>query len=118
MNPIRRARAETDAAAPSDFAKLLEVEHRLAGDIQSARRRAEALVETVRMAVREREARLTRALADGFPDLEARVAAERQGRIEALIADAREQKRRLEAIDAEIVDHLAADVIDRLLGHA
>jgi hypothetical protein len=114
---MRNRKPDSDGSpvTHSQLTRLLEVERRLATELESARRRAKALVETAKLGVQVRDTRLTRALAAGFPEIEQRVLEEQRQKIADLVTSSGKQARAYESIDDQTIDRLAAEVVDRLL---
>jgi uncharacterized protein YukE len=115
---MRHQSDRTDSGATSQFAKLLDAERRLSEELHAAHGRARALLDAVQLGVAEHEARWTRLLSQGFPQVQQRIALERARTIDALTAAARQDAARYAAIGDDEIDRLATEVVDRLLGDA
>lgn len=116
MSPRHEDRDDSHDEHTSQFTKLLEVERRLAEELDGARRRAAALIEAVRVSAAERERRLLDELKSGFPDLERQIQIDQDTAISALRSSSHEKVRRLEEIDEAVIVDLASSLVNEVLG--
>lgn len=102
--------------AKSKLTRLLETENELEAMLKEARREAKGLVEAAHAAADDRVRQFELQLEGENRSLGERVARDRDDAIDTVRTEAREETKRLDALDDTTITELARYVVDLLVG--
>jgi len=102
--------------AKSKLSRLLETENELEAMLKEARKEAKGLVEAAHAAADERVRQFESQLEGENRDLGERIGRDRDHAIDSIRTEAREETKRLDALDETKITELARYVVDLLVG--